>query len=78
MFRCNALLSLLTVMRSVFEGGEGVIRGGKSERSSDSGVVAGEDRLLEMVEVVFKGGNLLRGDSMVELSFSDCNGTLLV
>lgn len=57
---------MLTVMRSVFEGGEGVIRGGRSERSRDSGVVAGEDRLLEMVEVVLRGGNLLNGESMVQ------------
>jgi hypothetical protein len=39
----------LTVMRSVFVGGEGVISGGKSERSRDSGVLV-EPRLLDIVE----------------------------
>lgn len=28
----------LTVMRSVFDGGEGVINGGRADRSSESGV----------------------------------------
>jgi len=47
------------VMRRVFEGGEGVMRGGRSERSSNSGVlgVVGEDRRLEMV-LVCSGGSI--------------------
>jgi hypothetical protein len=36
-------------MRSVFVGGEGVIRGGKSDRSRESGVRV-ELRLLDMVD----------------------------
>jgi hypothetical protein len=49
----------LTVMRSVFDGGEGVTRAGRSERSSDSGVRGvepdGEDRRLDMVPVLSGG-----------------------
>jgi hypothetical protein len=40
---------VLTVMRRVFVGGEGVIRGGRSERSIESGVLD-EPRLLDIVE----------------------------
>ena len=41
--------SQLTVMRRVFVGGEGVIRGGRSERSSESGDRV-EPLRLEIVE----------------------------
>jgi hypothetical protein len=46
-------------MSSVFDGGEGVMRGGKSERSSDSGDRGvepdGEERRLDMVPVLSGG-----------------------
>lgn len=54
----------LTVMRSVFVGGEGVIRGGRSERSSESGDLV-EPRLLDMVDC---------GGVMRELSASSTGG----
>ena len=41
---------ILTVMRRVFVGGEGVIRGGRSDRSSESGDLV-EPLLLEIVLV---------------------------
>jgi hypothetical protein len=37
------------VMRRVFVGGEGVMRGGRSDRSSESGDLV-EPRLLDMVD----------------------------
>jgi len=46
---CSGLEEVLTVMSSVFVGGEGVIRGGKSDRSSDIGDLV-EPRLLDSVE----------------------------
>lgn len=56
----------LTVMRSVFDAGDGVIRGGKSERSSERGVrgVVGEERLLEIVPVC-SGGSTIGDESMI-------------
>ena len=50
-----------TVIRRVFEGGEGVIRGGKSERSSDSGLFVPDDRRLMMggVCIVAEGNSIL-------------------
>jgi len=50
------------VMRRVFEGGEGVIRGGRSDRSSESGVlgVLEPERLLAIVggvSFVLSGGS---------------------
>jgi hypothetical protein len=51
--------SRLTVIKRVFDGGDGVMSGGKSERSSDSGVrgveLEGEERRLEMVPVLSGG-----------------------
>jgi hypothetical protein len=51
--------SKLTVIRRVFDGGAGVMRGGKSERSNDRGVLGvdpeGEERRLEMVPVLSGG-----------------------
>jgi hypothetical protein len=47
------------VIKRVFDGGDGVISGGKSERSSDNGVrgveLEGEERRLEMVPVLSGG-----------------------
>jgi hypothetical protein len=53
-------------MRSVFEAGDGVIRGGKSERSSERGVlgVVGEERLLEIVPVC-SGGSTIGAESII-------------
>jgi len=57
------------VIRRVFEGGEGVIRGGRSERSKDSGVLGVDepDRLLAMVGElpVFRGGSFCSCGSIV-------------
>lgn len=46
----------LTVMRRVFDGGEGLIKGGTAERSRDSGVLVPRDPGLEGDEF---GGELV-------------------
>ncbi len=43
-------LDVLTVMRRVFDGGDGLIKGGIDERSSDSGVCVPFDAGLEDCE----------------------------
>lgn len=69
-----AQVLVLTVMRSVFDGGEGVTSGGRSDRSSDSGVLrpfedrleerdsAGDDGSDDMVQVHWRG--LLGGSEL--------------
>jgi hypothetical protein len=60
-------LSDLTVMRSVFVGGEGVISGGRSDKSRESGVLV-EPRLLDNVDcggVVVLSAGSARGDELM-------------
>lgn len=45
------IVKSLTVIMSVFDGGEGVIREGTSDRSIESGVLGPDDRRLEVSEV---------------------------
>lgn len=48
---------VLTVIRRVFDGGEGVTSGGRSERSSDSGVLRPFDERLEERDRVGEDGS---------------------
>lgn len=55
-------------MRSVFEGGEGVISGGRSDRSRESGVLGVDDLRLDnrvFDPEVCNGGNDVDSDAIL-------------
>lgn len=58
-------------MRRVLDGGEGVVRGGRSDRSKESGVFGPEERGLDIRDAgceVCSGGNVSDFEAMSSLA----------
>lgn len=66
------------MIRRVFEGGEGVIRGGRSDRSIESGLLGPDDRRLDDSEDccdVCKGENDVDSDAILTVALQDATST---